>query len=85
MMIVSAVADPSAFGPLGISDELAKREAIAFLQGIIMNGVLLDEPTKELLREALREASQLGTRMGQRIQLLLTEIRKQHKKLVVNL
>jgi hypothetical protein len=82
-MIVSAVADPSAFGPLGITDELTKREAIAFLQGVIANGVLLDEPTKELLREALQAVSQLTTRMGQRIQLLLMEIQKQHKKLVV--
>lgn len=82
-MIVSAVADPSAFGPEGISDELSKREAISFLQGIVANGVLLDEPTRELLREALCEVSQLNTKMGQRIQLLLMEIQKQHKKFVV--
>ena len=82
-MIVSAVVDPSAFGPLGITDELSKREAIAFLHGIIDNGVLLDEPTRALLREALIEVSQLNTRMGQRIQLLLLEIQTQHKKFVV--
>ncbi|TWU41890.1 hypothetical protein [Novipirellula artificiosorum] len=82
-MIVSAVADPTAFGPKGITDELSKREAIAFLSGIISNGVLLDEPTKELLRLAISEVSQLGTNMGQRIQLLLLEIKKQHKKFVV--
>ena len=82
-MIVSAVADPTAFGPNGITDELSKREAIAFLNGIISNGVLLDEPTKELLRLAINEVSQLGTKMGQRIQLLLLEIKKQHKKFVV--
>lgn len=82
-MIVSAVADPTAFGPKGITDELSKREAIAFLSGIISNGVLLDEPTKELLRLAIDEVSQLNTNMGQRIQLLLVEIKKQHKKLVV--
>lgn len=82
-MIVSAVADPTAFGPSGIVDELAKREAIAFLNGIITNGVLLDEPTKELLRLALEEVAKLSTKMGQRIELLLVEIRKQHKKFVV--
>lgn len=82
-MIVSAVADPTAFGPSGITDELSKREAIAFLNGIVANGVLLDEPTKELLRLAINEASQLSTNMGQRLQLLLVEIKKQHKKLVV--
>lgn len=82
-MIVSAVADPTAFGPSGITDELAKREAISFLNGIIANGVLLDEPTKELLRLALGEVSRLSTNMGQRIELLLVEIRKQHKKFVV--
>jgi len=82
-MIVSAVADPTAFGPDGIIDELAKREAIAFLKGIIANGVLLDEPTKELLRLALIEVSKLSTKMGQRIELLLVEIRKQHKKFIV--
>lgn len=82
-MIVSAVADPSAFGPQGISDELSKREAIAFLNGIIANGVLLDGPTMELLRQALGEVSQLSTNMGQQIELLLVEIRKQHKKFVV--
>jgi len=81
-MIVSAVADPTAFGPNGITDELSKREAIAFLSGIISNGVLLDEPTKELLRLAINEVSQLNTNMGQRIQLLLVEIKKQHKKFV---
>ena len=82
-MIVSAVADPTAFGPSGIIDELSKREAIAFLNGIISNGVLLDEPTKELLRLALEEVAKLSTKMGQRIELLLVEIRKQHKKFVV--
>jgi len=82
-MIVSAVADPTAFGPDGIIDELAKREAIAFLNGIFTNGVLLDEPKKELLRLALVEVTKLSTKMGQRIELLLVEIRKQHKKFVV--
>lgn len=82
-MIVSAVADPTAFGPSGITDELSKREALAFLRGIVSNGVLLDEPTKELLRVAISEASQLSTKMGQHLQVLLTEIKKQHKKLVV--
>lgn len=82
-MIVSAVADPTAFGPSGIVDELAKREAIAFLKGIIANGVLLDGPTKDLLRLALSEVSKLSTKMGQRIELLLVEISKQHKKFVV--
>ena len=82
-MIVSAVADPTAFGPNGITDELSKREAIAFLRGIVLNGVLLDEPTKELIRQAIDEVSQLGTKMGQQIQLLLVEIKKQHKKFVV--
>jgi hypothetical protein len=77
------VADPTAFGPDGITDELSKREAIAFLRGIISNGVLLDEPTKELLRLAISEVSQLGTKMGQHILLLLVEIQKQHKKFVV--
>ncbi len=82
-MIVSVVADPMAFGPRGITDELSKREAVAFLKGIIANGVLLDEPTKELLRQSLTEVSQLKTKMGQQIQLLLLEIHKQHKKFVV--
>ena len=82
-MIVSAVADPTAFGPQGITDELSKREAIGFLKGIVTNGVLLDEPSKELLRHSLSEVSQLSTKMGQQIQLLLQEIHKQHKKFVV--
>lgn len=82
-MIVSAVADPTVFGPSGVTDELSKREAIAFLIGIIANGVLLDDPSKELLRFAITEVSQLSTNMGQRIQLLLLEIKKQHKKFVV--
>lgn len=83
-MIVSAVADPSIFGNEAIKDQLSKREAIAFLQGIIDNGVLLDDPTRGLLREALLMVSQLGTKLGQRIQLLLEEIQKQHKKFVVS-
>ena len=82
-MIVSAVADPTAFGPDGVTDELSKREAIAFLQGIMENGVLLDSPTKELIRQALECVGTLSTKMGQRIQLLLVEIQKQHKKIIV--
>lgn len=82
-MIVSAVADPTAFGPQGVTDELSKREAIGFLKSIVTNGVLLDEPSKELLRQSLCEVSQLSTKMGQQIQLLLQEIHKQHKKFVV--
>ena len=82
-MIVSAVADPSAFGPEGITDELSKREAIAFLRGILDNGLLLDEPTRALLRKALNEVVQLSTNLGQRIRLLLEEIQKNHKKYVV--
>lgn len=82
-MIVSAVADPTAFGPAGITDELSKREAIAFLKGIVSNGVLLDEPTQELIRSAIAEVTKLPTSMGQKIQLLLTEIKTQHKKFVV--
>ena len=82
-MIVSAVIDPSAFGPLSIVDELAKREAIAFFQGIVQNGVVIDLPRKELLRRAMEEASKLGTGIGERIVGLLTELRNQHKKFVV--
>lgn len=81
-MIVSAVADPAIFGPLGITDKLAEREATSFLQGIISNGILVDEPSKALLREAMVQSLRLGTRLGQRIQLLLTEIEKQQSKLV---
>ncbi len=82
-MIVSAVADPTVFGPTGIVDKYTKREAVSFLQGILDNGVLIDEPTRGLLRQAVTEALTLSTNLGQEIQLLLGEILKQHKKLVV--
>jgi len=82
-MIVSAVADPTVFGPKGVHDKLTKREAIAFLQSILDNGVLIDEPTRGLLRQAAIEALKLSTKLGQDIQLLLGEILKQHKKFVV--
>ena len=82
-MIVSAVADPTAFGPNGVNDKLTKREAVSFLQGILDNGVLIDEPTRALLRQAATEALQLSTKLGQDIQMLLGEILKQHKKFVV--
>ena len=58
-MIVSAVADPEAFGPAGIHDKLSRREAIGFLNGIVQNGILLDGPTKELLRASIVEADKL--------------------------
>lgn len=83
-MLVSAVADPAAFGRGGITDELSKREAIAFLQGIIENGVLLDGPKRELLRKAMEEAYTLSTNLGQRVQGLLLEVRNQSKKFVVS-
>jgi hypothetical protein len=82
-MIVSAVADPAVFGPEGITDKLTRREAIAFLRGIVQNGVLLDGPTKELLRQSLAQVATLKTQDRQSIQILLEEISKQHKKFIV--
>lgn len=82
-MIVSAVADPAVFGPEGITDKLTRREAIMFLRGILQNGVLLDGPTKELLRLSLAQVANLKTPDRQSIQILLEEISKQHKKFIV--
>ncbi len=83
-MIVSAIVDPSVFGPQGIVDELARREAVALLEGIVQNGVLIDGPERNLLRASLQEAQQLpSTKKQQRLLLLLQEIIKQHKKYVV--
>ena len=82
-MLVSAVADPAIFGPQGIKDKLTKREAVTFLRGILQNGVLLDGPTKELLRESIVQVCRLKVHDRQAVQILLEEIAKQHKKLVV--
>ena len=87
-MIVSAIADPSIFGPAGVTDELTSREVLGLLRGIIQNGVLLSDPSRQLVRDAMVEAATLsqqpgGTQRGQRITLLLQEIYKQHKKYVV--
>jgi hypothetical protein len=82
-MIMSAVVDPLAFGPFGIVDELAKREAIAFLTGILENGVLVDEARRGLLRQATDEASKLSTKLGERIVGLLAHLRTHKKKFVV--
>ncbi len=88
-MIVSAIADPSIFGPDCITDELTSREVVGFLRGILQNGVLLSDPSRQLVRDAMTEANALlkvpgGTQRGQRISLILQEIYKQHKKYIVS-
>ena len=88
-MIVSAIADPSIFGPVVVTDELTSREIVALLRGILQNGVLLCDPSRQLLRDAMTEADALvkqpgGTQRGQRISLILQEIYKQHKKYIVS-
>ena len=88
-MIVSAIADPSIFGPVCVTDELTSREVVAFLRGILQNGVLLSDPSRQFIRNAMSEADALskqpgGTQRGQRISLILQEIYKQHKKYIVS-
>ena len=88
-MIVSAIADPSIFGPDCVTDELTSREVLGFLRGILQNGVLLSDPSRQLVRDAMTEANNLskqpgGTQRGQRISLILQEIYKQHKKYIVS-
>jgi hypothetical protein len=88
-MIVSAIADPSIFGPVSVTDELTSREVLGLLRGILQNGVLLCDPSRQLLRDAMAEADTLskqpgGTQRGQRISLILQEIYKQHKKYIVS-
>ena len=88
-MIVSAIADPSIFGPVCVTDELSSREVVGFLRGILQNGVLLSDPSRQLVRDAMKEADALikqpgGTQRGQRIALILQEIYKQHKKYIVS-
>ncbi len=88
-MIVSAIADPSIFGPDCITDELTSREVVGFLRGVLQNGVLLSDPSRQLVRDAMTEANALlkvpgGTQRGQRISLILQEIYKQHKKYIVS-
>jgi len=88
-MIVSAIADPSIFGPVSVTDELTSREVLGLLRGILQNGVLLCDPSRQLLRDAIAEADAVskqagGTQRGQRIVLILQEIYKQHKKYIVS-
>jgi hypothetical protein len=88
-MIVSAIADPSIFGPVCVTDELSSREVLGLLRGILQNGVLLSDPSRQLIRDAMTEADTLskqpgGTQRGQRISLILQEIYKQHKKFIVS-
>jgi hypothetical protein len=88
-MIVSAIADPSIFGPGCVVDELSSREVHGFLRGIMQNGVLLSDPSRQLIRDAMAEADTLskqpgGTQRGQRLSLILQEIYKQHKKYIVS-
>jgi len=66
-MIISAVTDPSIFGPDSIIDDLVKREALHLLEAIRVNGLLIVDTDRELLEEALRFATALSTKMGQRI------------------
>jgi hypothetical protein len=87
-MIVSAIADPSIFGPASVTDELTSRELVGFLRGIVQNGLLLCDPSRQMVRNAMLEADTLsktagGTQRGQRISVLLQEIYKQHKKYIV--
>jgi hypothetical protein len=88
-MIVSVIADPAIFGPVNVTDELTSREVLGLLRGILQNGVLLCDPSRQLVREAMKAADTLskepgGTQRGQRISLILQEIYKQHKKYVVS-
>lgn len=88
-MIVSAIADPSVFGPATVVDELTAREVVAFLRGIIQNGVLLCDPSRQMVRDAMAQTDALGqqpggTQKAQRISLLLLEIYKHHKKFIVS-
>ena len=88
-MIVSVIADPSIFGPAGVTDELTSREVLGLLRGILLNGVLLCDPSRQLVRDAMLAADTLskqpgGTQWGQRISLILQEISKQHKKYLVS-
>lgn len=82
-MIVSAVVDPSCFGPGGVVDELTKRDAILFLDGIVQNGVLLDVPGRKLLSGALSAVGRVGTPLGQRVAGLLQELGTNHKRYIV--
>lgn len=84
-MIVSVIADPAIFGPASVTDELTSREVLGLLRGILQNGVLLCDPSRQLFRDAMKAADTLskepgGTQRGQRISLILQEISKQHKK-----
>ena len=63
-MIVSAIADPSIFGPACITDELTSREVVGFLRGILQNGVLLSDPSRQLVRDAMIEANTLSKQPG---------------------
>jgi hypothetical protein len=88
-MIVSAIADPSIFGPSCVVDELSSREVHGFLRGIMQNGVLLSDPSRQLIRDAIAEADTLskqpgGTQRGQRLSLILQEIYIQHKKYIAS-
>lgn len=88
-MIVSVIADPSIFGPVCVTDELSSREVVGLLRGVLQNGVLLSDPSRQLIRNAMTEADTLskqpgGTQRGQRISLVLQEIYKQHKKYIVS-
>ena len=82
-MIVSAVLDPEAFGEKGIVDNEAKKEAIAFLKGIVENGVIIDKTrANSLLDLVIIEADKLSTKFKTRILLLVTEIKKNWNRLV---
>lgn len=88
-MIVSAIADPSIFGAASVTDELTSREVVGLLRGILQNGVLLSDPSRQLIRDSMAEADTLskqpgGTQRGQRISLILQEIYKQNKKYIVS-
>ena len=82
-MIISAVTDPSIFGPDSIIDDLVKREALHLLEAIRVNGVLIVDTDRELLEEALRFATALSTKMGQRIVLALTDLCTSWRKCIV--
>lgn len=83
-MIIGAVADPRIFSAQVVTDELTKREAIAFLRSIAESGLLIDDPDQSLLHESVENARSLKTGLGQRILLLLQELLTKSKKYCVS-
>src|SRR5690606_28674575 len=78
--VVSIAVNCSALSTRHIVDELGKREAIRLCQAVLENGILVEGPAQDIIRDLITAAETLSAQLGQRILILLEEISKNRQR-----